>query len=46
MKVRVILDKWGNHSKDDELDLPESTAKACIKAGAVECLDKEKKSKK
>lgn len=53
MKVRVLKEKWGNYSEGQEIDLPESTALACIKSGAVEDAaeateqkDSPKKSKK
>ncbi len=35
MKVEVALDKWGTYTKGTPLEMAESTAKACMKAGAV-----------
>lgn len=36
MEVKVIVEKWGRYNLGDVIDLPESTALACAKAGKVE----------
>jgi len=41
MKVEVILKKWGSYKQGDQIDLPDTTAKACIKSGAVKEIDSE-----
>ena len=38
MDVKVIIKKWGNYNQGDILSLPDSTAIACIKSGAVESV--------
>ncbi|RZK45847.1 MAG: hypothetical protein EOO97_00395 [Pedobacter sp.] len=35
MKVVVIVPKWGTYKEGDEIDMPESTARACIVKGVV-----------
>jgi len=36
MDVKVIVPKWGRYSQGDVIEnMPESTAKACIKSGVV-----------
>ena len=46
MDVEVIVKKWGTYSKGDTIKgMPDSTAKACIKAGVIEELGKPKKTK-
>ena len=42
-KVEVILEKWGRYKKGDTIEMPESTAKGCIKSGAVKAFSKAKK---
>lgn len=43
MDVKVIVKKWGNYAEGDIIEnMPESTAKACIKAGVVEDAKGEK----
>ena len=47
MDVVVTVKKWGKYSKGDVIkDMPESTAKACIKANVVEENKPKSKSKK
>lgn len=41
MKVVVIVPKWGTYKEGDEIDMPESTARACILKGVVEDPDAE-----
>lgn len=46
MNVRVIVDKWGRHSKGDIVkDMPLSTANACIAKGVVEDENSQEKVK-
>lgn len=43
MDVRVIVKKWGNYAEGDIIEnMPESTARACIKSGVVEDANGEK----
>lgn len=47
MKVEVVIKKWGNYSKGESLDIPdESTARACIKNGAVKEFGKKEAKQK
>lgn len=46
MKVEVIADKWGLYKSGDELELPTSTALACIKAGVIKSLEDDNEPKK
>lgn len=46
MKVEVIVAKWGSYKSGDQLDLPDSTAIACIKKSVVKSLEDGSEEKK
>ena len=46
MKVRVKVSVFGNYKKGDEIEMHDSTAKACIKHGKVEDVNTKKSFKK
>lgn len=46
MKVEVALKKWGTYSKGETLEMNDTTAKACIKSGAVKKFKKVTTKKK
>jgi hypothetical protein len=46
MEVIVLKPKWGIYNQGDIIDLPDSTALACIKSGAVADAAEEKKQSK
>jgi len=45
MKVRVIVEKWGNYVKNDVIEMMDTTATACIKHKVVESDSEPKKEK-
>jgi chromosome segregation ATPase len=43
VKVKVIVESFGEYKKDDTLEMEESTAKACVKNEKVEIVGEVKK---
>jgi len=44
MEVRVIKKQFGNYKEGDIIDMPDSTALACIKSGVVEAAEDTEKT--